>query len=410
MPPWTPGDPTPDARTPGAGPDRRDRRGTRGEADWRALFTGPRNLVWVVLGAVVLIGVGRRLLQSWRARGAVARLRENTVSLDDIGAAADHGRAGLEELFQLLTAGATESQRQAAGRALSTLWARDELIAEEEKGLVLRGFDLHVHARKRYPRGLKAEVPVTLEYGLPFLDSDGSGIRPACLEWSHRVLGARRAGLEQDSPWTPGPVRATFTIVPDDFDDDGPHALVAQVRVRTAGLTDSWELALPHARFGFEFDPVLRVEALLALPDERRAAEFSGRVRLAAAQSGAVPSFLPLSDTLALRGPPMLEVDLPLPADLAHEVALEFEGFPGRYSAGVLIVSGQGGRRAGPGPTFRQGLDAPPLAVPFERPGRQRMRAVLSADPHRAWADPDVRSLWPGPIETGWVEVEVVRR
>jgi hypothetical protein len=46
----------------------------------------------------------------------------------------------------------------------------------------------------------------------------------------------------------------------------------------------------------------------------------------------------------------------------------------------------------------------------IERPGTRRLRARLVADADRGWADPDVRSVWPGVIETGWVEAEVIRR
>jgi hypothetical protein len=38
------------------------------------------------------------------------------------------------------------------------------------------------------------------------------------------------------------------------------------------------------------------------------------------------------------------------------------------------------------------------------------MRIVLSPDPDLGWTDPDVRSIWPGKIETSWLEVELMRR
>ena len=379
---------------------------------WDRWVSEPRNAVWLVLGAVCLVGGGRRLLQVWRARGAVAKLEGNSVAPDDIAAVVVHGRAGLMDLFRLLGAADTETQRQAAGHALSVLWARDELIAEEEKGLVLRGFHLDVKARKRYPRALRAEIPVTLHYGVPFLQAEGGGVAPARLEWSHRVVGARRASLESFSPWTPGPIHTTFSMIPSDFETDGPHSLVTQVRVRTAGLTDAWELALPHARFSFEFDPILRVEALLALPDLERAEVFGRQVRLVASRDAeAVPGFLPISASLALRDPPEIELELPLPNDLAHAVEVELEGVAGRFPAGAVLQTSRGVPGQGAGPIHRpigpiEGLPAGAV----ERPGRRRLRAILTADPHRGWAEPDVRSLWPGTIETGWVEVEVVRR
>jgi len=38
------------------------------------------------------------------------------------------------------------------------------------------------------------------------------------------------------------------------------------------------------------------------------------------------------------------------------------------------------------------------------------MRVILSADPDKGWADPEIRSIWPGRIVTDWVDIRVVRR
>src|SRR5262249_39036714 len=195
--------------------------------------------------------------------------------------AAERGRGGLMGLVPLLGSARSEAQRQSAGYALSVLWARDELIAEEEKALVRRGFEVRWRARMRYPRALRSEVPISVRFGVPFLREDGRGVRPTNLEWSYRVLGARRASLEVDSPWTPGPGRAEFTLWPPASETRGPPRLVLRARVRTAGLTGSWELELPHLPFTFEFDPRLATDALLALPDSARGEEIGRRVRLA---------------------------------------------------------------------------------------------------------------------------------
>lgn len=45
-----------------------------------------------------------------------------------------------------------------------------------------------------------------------------------------------------------------------------------------------------------------------------------------------------------------------------------------------------------------------------ERPGMRRLRIWLEVDPGGGWADPDIRSIWPGRTETDWVLVEIVRR
>jgi hypothetical protein len=368
----------------------------------------------VVLAAVLLIGGGRRLLQAWRARGAVGRLHGPDVTPETIAAAAEHGRAGLMDLFRLLGSAETEPLRQAAGRAIAVLWARDELVAEEEKALVRRGYQVAWRGRKRYPRGLKAEIPISVRYGVPFLDEDGLGVRPSNLEWSHLVTGARRASLEAFGPWTAGPGCAEFAIVPDDFETNGPHRLVLKARVRTAGLSDAWEMELPHMPFGFEFDPLLKADALFALPDEARAGEFGRRVRLSAAadRTDDSPAFLPLNESFAVRNPPVMEVATPLPCDLAHVVEVSFEGVPGWFRAGAVVVLGAGFGETTPGSARRIPIDTidPLPAAAIERPGARRMRVRLTPDADLGWAQPDVRSVWPGVIEPDWAEADIVRR
>ena len=197
-----------------------------------------------------------------------------------------HGRAGLFDLFRILGTAETETLRHAAGHALTVLWAQDQLIAEEEQAVVRRGYSVSWHARRRYPRALRSAIPIAVSYGLPFLREDGAGITPANLEWSHRILGAERAGLEAFTPWTPGPGRAEFTINPGDFAANGPHRIEIQARVRTVGLTSSWEIALPHIPFSFELDPILQPEALLSLADASREERMARAVRLEPASPG----------------------------------------------------------------------------------------------------------------------------
>ncbi|MBY0395373.1 MAG: hypothetical protein K2X91_02740, partial [Thermoleophilia bacterium] len=379
---------------------------------WERLLGEPRSAVLLVLGSVIILGGGRRLYRAWQARGAVARLEGDDVPVDAIAGAVEHGRAGLFDLFRLLGDAKTEDARLAAGHAISVLWAKDELIAEEEKALVRRGFRVDWRARKRYPRALNAEIPVAVRYGLPFLRAEGAGVKPENLEWSHRIVGARRASLEAFSPWTPGDGLAEFTVVPTDFETNGPHRLVLQARARTTGLTESWELELPHMPFSFEFDPVLTPAALLALPDSGRGDEAARRIRLEPVAGAGGPAFVPLNASLALREPPSLRVEAPLPADLAHAIVIEFEGVEGRYPAGRVVLAGQGAFGASPARTHVVPI-AGALSLPegaIERPGPRRLRAILTPDPDIGWGDPDVRSLGPEPIVTGWVDGEIVRR
>ena len=140
-------------------------------------------------------------------------------------------------------------------------------------------------------------------------------------------------------------------------------------------------------------------------------------IRLEPAQAAAeAATYLSLGEEWTLRNPPRLAVALPLPCDLAHAITVEFEGIADRFSAGCLLVSGQGLARthaANAGSVVQHFSLGPVAPVPsgvIERPGPRRMRVWLEPAPFRGWADPDIRSIWPGRIETDWVSVEVVRR
>jgi hypothetical protein len=400
-------------------PPRRPGRGrAAGEAGPARSWLGePKAAVWLVLAAVVLIGGGRRLLWAWRARQAVARLGEPEVAAEQIEAVATFGRAGAWELLRIFSSTESPPRRLAAGRALARLWREDQLIAEEEQAVLRRGYTVTWGARKRYPRGLHAEIPIEVAYEVPFLPEDSLHVGPSHLEWSHRILGARRAALEEPSAWKAGPGQVRFAIVPDDFPTDGPHRLVLQARVRTAGLTASWEIELPHVPFSFEFDPALRLDAILTLADADRDERVARAIRLepVAGASEQPATHLPLGGEWILRNPPQLTVATPLPCDLAHTTAIAFDGTPGQFPANPLIVSGQGlpHRGLGPAEVITRRFDLgpiPPLpAGVIDRPGVRRMRVWLQADPELGWAEPEVRSVWPGELQTNWVDVEIVR-
>jgi hypothetical protein len=383
----------------------------------RSWLAEPRIGVLAVLGLVVAVGGGRRLLQALAARKAIDRLTSPGVRPEDVLAAARFGRAGLHELFRLQGEAPSTAVRDAAARALAILWSEDELIAEEEQALVRRAFQATWTARRRYPRDLSCEIPIRVEYGLPFLSPQGPGLDSDRLEWSHRITGARRAAIEEESTPTTGGGRAEFAIVPADFDSDGPHRLSLQARVSTVGLTDSWRIELPHVPFNFEFDPRLAVDSLLASPDAAREAAMHRAVRLEARPSAdaSPPHFFSLGGELLIRNPPRLVVAPPLPHDLAHRVSIEIEGVDARIPGGELIVHGRSLRdeseKTDP-PIGRELTSSGPLPPdgPVDRPGRRAIRVVLTADPNLGWTDPEVRSIWPGEIRTDWVEAEIVRR
>lgn len=371
---------------------------------------GPRSLVLFTLAAVILLGGGRRLLRSLRSRRIADRLAEPDVTRAEILAAAEGGRDALFDLFRLLSPEIDEPRRQAAGEALAILWKRDQLVAEEEKGIVTRGFVVSWHARRRYPRRLTAPIAISIDFRVPFLGASARGVREDNLEWSFRLKGTERLSLESFSPWSPGPGHLSFTIDPEDFSGNGPHRLILQARIRPAGLTSSWELELPQSSMSFDFDPGLQVDSIQTLHDIERE---SAIVRAISLESGGDEPGepFPLNREFALRSVLQIQLAESLPCDLAHRIELEIDGSEGRYPRGALLAIASGAGRGEPGPRSFPLDPHPPLPEDaVSRPGLHRLRAILTADPNLAWADPDVRSLWPGTIITEWTEVKIVRR
>ena len=355
------------------------------------------------------------MLRSWRAGRAVDRLSDPHLTVADIEAAAEFGRSGAWELLRIFSTSEPGPLRDAAGKALARLWKEDELVAEEEQALVRRGFAVDWLARRRYPRALDIPISLAVRYDVPFLDDNPTLVQARDLLWAHRIMGARRAALEEYSEWRPGPVFFTFPIIPDDFPTIGPHRLVLQVKVRTAPtLSDSWEIELPHVPFPIEFDPVLKLDAILTLSDAVRDETMATAIRLEAPDredETAMGRNLAIGENWVIRRPPCLAIETPLPSDLAHRLSIEVEGHPERFPAGTLMVSGQGTPGAASSTQrFPIGPIAEGAGRAIERPGTRRIRLHASADPRLGWADPDVRSLWPGEHATNWVEIEIIRR
>src|SRR5436305_13061904 len=87
--------------SPSLAPSQGQGRQPKASQEGRNWLSEPRTAVLVILGAVVSIGGGRRLLQALRARKAVARLAEKDVGPAEIRAVAAVGRAGLHDLFRI---------------------------------------------------------------------------------------------------------------------------------------------------------------------------------------------------------------------------------------------------------------------------------------------------------------------
>lgn len=375
--------------------------------DW---LTQPSSSVFLVLLLALVLGGGAKWVQLARARRAVDRISGDDPEVEAIAEAAEHGRAGVADLFRLLAHPTKPEIRIAAGRALSRLWKADQLIPEEEQAIVSRGHVVTWKARRRYPRDLSRPIPMAVDFAIPFLDedTDGDGVRADQLLWSYRIAGTDRATLETYSSWSSAPAGAVFAIDPRDYSSNGPHRLVLHLRVRTDKLTSIWERDLPQTPFTFEFDAGLKLDSLLTMPDEPRASALAKAIGLAPPRSGSGgPNFAPLNSVVALRDPPHLQIRFPIPCDLAHGIRLEIEGLSENVESGDLVVCGQSGP---------PNLLEIPLRIPanlpddaFDQPTEARMRAVLTVDPQLGWSDPDVRSVWPGSLVTDWYPVRLVR-
>lgn len=368
----------------------------------QALLSNPRSAVLAALAGIVLIGVGRKALGGLRTRRALRRLSDEDVTPAEVAASAAAGRAAMTELARLHATAAQPEIRRAAARGLLTLWGHDELVAEEEKAIAGRLFDVRWHARRRYPRELSRPIALDVAFGLDGVEPD-TAVRPEALQWSYRVVGAHRASLEEFSAWTPGDGRAAWNIEPADFDSAGPHRLVLEPRLRYRGDAGGWELSLPSSAWTLELDPRLAVRAILGNPDESAAGVVAASVQLV---SGAGPSsgYRPLDPSFAASDLPALAITAPLPYDLAHQAAIELEGVPSRLPARPVV------HRAMSEPGEPRPLAFDPAADSvLARPGSYRMRVILTPDPELAWVEPEIRAIWPGEIVTNWFDIRAVR-
>ena len=275
-------------------------------------------------------------------------------------------------------------------------------------------------ARRRYPRGAPRRDPDRRDDRGPVPSMTSATSVRSDLEWSHRIVGARRAALEEFSPWKAGPGRVAFAIIPDDFPTNGPHRLVLQSRVRTGGLSELLgdRAAARPVPVRVRPDPPARRD-----PDPLRRGPGRGDGAGHPAGAGrASMSDEPAGSPAAGRRVGPAESAAPggddaLPCDLAHAVAIEFDGTPGRFPAGSLDrerpgpAAARSGSRATIDAAVRRRTRSPPLPARRDRSSGRPARAGAPRGRSPARLG---RSRYPlglaGAIETNWVEAEIIRR
>lgn len=401
--------------TPVRRPDSRE----RAEGPKSSPFSDPRRWLFLAVVGFLVIGGGRKWLHGRKGRSLADRLAAGTATIDEIRDANTYGRIVVHDLFRVLAEGQTQEHRIAATEALVKLWRADELIPEEEKAIVSRSFSVDWRIRRKYPKGLKGPIEIRARFDLPKLNDDELNLWLwQHLRWSYRVTGTRRAS---DDTWQSDKDRRgllRLVIMAEDFPDDGPHRIVLQTKAETQDLTDQWSVELPAQSISFETDEKLSIGALAGMPDSSRAESMLHAVK-PQPYDNPYPSFSVVDDRFAIRNPPVFAIGSRLPADLAHQAILELDGIAGRWSIGEWVVAGRSTSPVSERETVDQAsvfrlwpetLDRLGDAATLERGGNYRARVVLEPRPERGWSDPDIRSVWPEPITTGWFEVEIVRR
>lgn len=379
----------------------------------------PRRWMFISVVAFLMFGGGRKWLKSIHGRRLADKIAHGTANPDEILGSYRYGRVVVQDLFEALTGGASDEIRHSAFEALVRLWQADELIAEEEKAIVTRSFQIKWNHRRKYPVSLNGTFDISATYGLFELkDSELQRWLSDHSRWSYRIQGTRRAVDEQWKQNLCDPPFALTEINSRDFPENTVHRIALFVRFRTFNQTSNWEIELPSQPTSFEWDLNLELNALLAPIVESELDVFTNAMNWQPAslpgpgQEG--PRLVQISPGFAIHNPPETVISSPLPRDLSHAVFIELQGVTGLIPAGEWLIAC---RKSSENlfQSYRSGShwDVSPDSYIDDQlighAGRFQMRLVLKPIAHRGWANPEIRSVFNSKISFPWVEIEIVR-
>lgn len=378
----------------------------------------PRRWMFIAIVAFLVIGGGRKWLKSVHGRRISDKIADGTASPEEIRSSFQFGRIVVADLLQVLTEGKTPEIRNSAFESLVQLWKADELISEEEKAIVTRSVQIEWHQRRKYPRALTGSFQISARLGFPdTADQTVNQWLQSHLQFSRRLTGSRRAAYEvwQAVPHHSADVQAELHA--GDFPEDQVHRIALFVKVKTDDLTSSWELELPAFPTSFEWDRHLNLNALAGPAIDSEMATIQNAFNWRTNQisnSQENPRIVPISDSFAIRNPPDLYVELPMPRDLSHQAFIEIKGCESLIPAGSWIMA----TRNKIDPSANSEIKcqnwsiAPDSIVADDKighGGKFELRVVLEPSPERGWSDPEIRSVYPNQIKTAWTEIEIVR-
>ncbi|MFM7317670.1 MAG: hypothetical protein ACKO5E_12055, partial [bacterium] len=330
----------------GANPSTPVRKpGQRREIPPQSPVGDPRRWVFIAVVAFLLLGGARKWLAASRGRKMADRIADGQASLDEIRQAARHGRAVLPDLLGMLADGKSDEMKSAAFESLIQLWQADELIAEEEKAIITRAFQVEWKQRRKYPRDYDGNFQILGFISLPKIQDESRIVwLSEHLRWETRVTGTRKATDDQWQMIPPDEMQLQIQMESRDFPEDCVHRVMLFTRVTTHGLTSNWTLDLPGQATSFEWDQHLKSAALKADFDEKEALIMQEALTWDCnADPDTIGSqLIALSPGFAIHRPPVALLRIPLPRDLAHDAVLEIDEISSKIKLKNYVIASRG--------------------------------------------------------------------